>query len=113
MWVARGKLLCKWKAAALRCGTSHPITYLITEFVTGLGSLAMSVLAHSLSKPVGGVGVGVCVCVWQPSFLHGTCCFPSMPINGVFLRRCKQGALQFVFMKPVLALVVVSSLALG
>lgn len=34
-----------------------------------------------------------------------TCCFPSIPINGLFLRQCKQGALQFVLIKPVLAAV--------
>mmetsp|Transcript_48148 Transcript_48148/g.92030 ORF Transcript_48148/g.92030 Transcript_48148/m.92030 type:complete len:492 (+) Transcript_48148:682-2157(+) len=37
------------------------------------------------------------------SWRLGTACFPTMPINGLFLRRCKQGALQFVMIKPVLA----------
>ena len=34
-----------------------------------------------------------------------TCCMKAMPINGLFLRRCKQGVLQFVLLKPVLAIV--------
>ena len=39
----------------------------------------------------------------HPSCVHGTCCLPSMQIDGFFLRGCKQGALQFVIIKPILA----------
>jgi hypothetical protein len=39
----------------------------------------------------------------QPSWSWGTCCLPPLPIDGFFLRRCKQGTLQFVLIKPVLA----------
>lgn len=34
-----------------------------------------------------------------------TCCLPSMSVTGGFLRRVKQGTLQFVFIKPVLAII--------
>lgn len=38
-----------------------------------------------------------------PSWLAMTCCLPSLPVDGVYIRMCKQGALQFVFLKPILA----------
>ncbi|KAJ0079704.1 hypothetical protein Patl1_24657 [Pistacia atlantica] len=31
-----------------------------------------------------------------------TCCFPPIPLDGRFIRRCKQGCLQFVILKPIL-----------
>ncbi|CAH9064429.1 unnamed protein product [Cuscuta epithymum] len=31
-----------------------------------------------------------------------TCCFPPTPLDGRFIRRCKQGCLQFVILKPIL-----------
>ncbi|PIN08212.1 hypothetical protein CDL12_19221 [Handroanthus impetiginosus] len=34
-----------------------------------------------------------------------TCCFPPIPLDGRFIRRCKQGCLQFVFLKPILVTV--------
>ena len=40
----------------------------------------------------------------HPSCLHGTCCLPNMSIDGFFLRGCKQGALQFVILKPFMAI---------
>lgn len=39
----------------------------------------------------------------HPSCLHGTCCLPALSIDGTFLRACKQAALQFVVLKPILA----------
>eukprot|EP00775_Hariotina_reticulata_P011616 gene11616-11760_t len=39
----------------------------------------------------------------HPSWAHLTCCLPTMQVDGFFLRRCKQGTLQFVLMKPVIA----------
>jgi len=40
----------------------------------------------------------------KPSLVWGTCCLPEdLPFDGLFLRRCRQGALQFVIVKPVLA----------
>ncbi|GAA0186186.1 transporter [Lithospermum erythrorhizon] len=34
-----------------------------------------------------------------------TCCFPPIALDGRFIRRCKQGGLQFVILKPVLVAV--------
>ena len=42
-----------------------------------------------------------------PSVLYCTCCLAPMPVNGAFVRYCKQGTLQFVFLKPVLAVITV------
>ena len=39
----------------------------------------------------------------HPSWVHMTCCLPTMPVDGFFLRRCKQCCLQFVLAKPVMA----------
>ena len=40
----------------------------------------------------------------KPSLAWGTCCLPDdLPFDGLFLRRCRQGALQFVIVKPLLA----------
>ena len=33
-----------------------------------------------------------------------TCCMKPMPVDGFFLRKCKQGTLQFVIIKPILAI---------
>ena len=41
--------------------------------------------------------------VVHPSWSHFTCCIPAMQVDGFFLRRCKQGTLQFVLLKPVMA----------
>ncbi|XP_071691523.1 uncharacterized protein [Rutidosis leptorrhynchoides] len=34
-----------------------------------------------------------------------TCCFPPVSLDGRFIRRCKQGCLQFVILKPILVAV--------
>ncbi|XP_047339030.1 transmembrane protein 184B-like [Impatiens glandulifera] len=34
-----------------------------------------------------------------------TCCFPPIHLDGRFIRRCKQGCLQFVILKPILVAV--------
>ncbi|CAA6653811.1 unnamed protein product [Spirodela intermedia] len=38
----------------------------------------------------------------KPSWWLMTCCFPAIPLDGRFIRRCKQGCLQFVILKPIL-----------
>ncbi|XP_031497778.1 uncharacterized protein LOC116262488 [Nymphaea colorata] len=43
--------------------------------------------------------------VLKPSWCLMTCCFPAIPLDGRFIRRCKQGALQFVILKPILVTV--------
>ncbi len=40
----------------------------------------------------------------DPSWVLCTCCWPPIPVDGFFLRKCKQGTLQFVIIKPILAL---------
>lgn len=40
----------------------------------------------------------------MPSWTWGTCCLPPTPVDGFLLRRCKQATLQFVLIKPVLAI---------
>lgn len=49
----------------------------------------------------------------MPSWRAGTCCLPPMPVNGQFVRIVKQGALQFVLLKPVLAILTVVLYATG
>ncbi|XP_057840642.1 uncharacterized protein LOC131050448 [Cryptomeria japonica] len=41
----------------------------------------------------------------KPSLCLMTCCFPPMPLDGRFIRRCKQGGLQFVILKPILVVI--------
>eukprot|EP00898_Chlorokybus_atmophyticus_P000981 jgi/Chlat1/1884/Chrsp145S02204 len=41
--------------------------------------------------------------VLKPSWWWGTCCLPPLQLDGHFLRHVKQGALLFVFVKPVMA----------
>lgn len=60
---------------------------------------------------VGGPGEVVVKCEGrnlETSWLCCTCCLPRTPINGQFLRRCKQGVLQFVLVKPLLAIITLS-----
>lgn len=40
--------------------------------------------------------------VLKPSWNLMTCCLPPISLDGRFIRRCKQGTLQFVILKPVL-----------
>ncbi|RAL37874.1 hypothetical protein DM860_000568 [Cuscuta australis] len=54
---------------------------------------------------VGGPGAVVLNLVGRflkPNCCLMTCCFPQIPLDGRFIRRCKQGCLQFVILKPVL-----------
>ena len=45
--------------------------------------------------------------VMNPSWLYCTCCMPPLPVNGGFVRMCKRGTLQFVFLKPILAVITI------
>ena len=49
----------------------------------------------------------------HPSWGHMTCCLPTMQVDGFFLRRCKQGTLQFVLLKPIMAFLTVILYASG
>ncbi|KAE8000028.1 hypothetical protein FH972_004400 [Carpinus fangiana] len=51
--------------------------------------------------------------VLKPSWYLMTCCFPPIPLDGRFIRRCKQGCLQFVILKPILVAVTLILFAKG
>jgi hypothetical protein len=48
-----------------------------------------------------------------PSWLWSTCCLGHIPLDHRFLIRCKQGVLQFVVIKLVMAVVILLTSALG
>ena len=65
---------------------------------------------------VGGPGRVEVVCagtVLAPSLARCTCCLAPTPVNGAFVRRCKRGALQYVLLKPALAIITVVLAARG
>ncbi|XP_009603516.1 uncharacterized protein [Nicotiana tomentosiformis] len=51
--------------------------------------------------------------VLKPNWCLMTCCFPPLPLDGRFIRRCKQGCLQFVILKPILVAVTIILYAKG
>ncbi|GLT74070.1 hypothetical protein SLA2020_458910 [Shorea laevis] len=51
--------------------------------------------------------------VLKPSLCLMTCCLPPLPLDGRFIRRCKQGCLQFVILKPILVAVTLILYAKG
>ncbi|XP_050224153.1 uncharacterized protein LOC126673882 [Mercurialis annua] len=51
--------------------------------------------------------------VLKPSCCLMTCCLPPIPLDGRFIRRCKQGCLQFVILKPILVAVTLILYAKG
>ncbi|KAG2719656.1 hypothetical protein I3760_02G000300 [Carya illinoinensis] len=51
--------------------------------------------------------------VLKPSLCLMTCCVPPIPLDGRFIRRCKQGCLQFVILKPILVAVTLILYAKG
>ncbi|KAK9293320.1 hypothetical protein L1049_021312 [Liquidambar formosana] len=51
--------------------------------------------------------------VLKPSWCLMTCCLPAIPLDGRFIRRCKQGCLQFVMLKPILVAVTLILYARG
>ncbi|KAF3454762.1 hypothetical protein FNV43_RR05210 [Rhamnella rubrinervis] len=51
--------------------------------------------------------------VMKPSWGLMTCCLPPIPLDGRFIRRCKQGCLQFVILKPILVAVTLILYAKG
>ncbi|KAL8237378.1 hypothetical protein R6Q59_018459 [Mikania micrantha] len=62
---------------------------LCLEWVGGPGAVVLSLTGRVL----------------KPNWCLMTCCFPPIPLDGRFIRRCKQGCLQFVILKPVLVAV--------
>ncbi|CAI5458945.1 unnamed protein product [Closterium sp. Yama58-4] len=51
----------------------------------------------------GAVAISLTGRVLKPSTLLLTCWLPPIPLDGHFIRHCKRGCLQFVFIKPLLA----------
>ncbi|EEF50053.1 transmembrane protein 184A [Ricinus communis] len=51
--------------------------------------------------------------ILKPSCCLMTCCLPPIPLDGRFIRRCKQGCLQFVILKPILVAVTLVLYAKG
>ncbi|GMI79411.1 hypothetical protein like AT3G05940 [Hibiscus trionum] len=51
--------------------------------------------------------------VLKPSWFLMTCCLSPVPLDGRFIRRCKQGCLQFVILKPILVVVTLVLYAKG
>ncbi|CAK8544494.1 unnamed protein product [Lathyrus sativus] len=51
--------------------------------------------------------------VMKPSVCLMTCCIPPIPLDGRFIRKCKQGCLQFVILKPILVVVTLILYAKG
>ncbi|KAJ4892983.1 hypothetical protein Rs2_19777 [Raphanus sativus] len=70
---------------------------LCLAWVGGPGSVVISLTGRSL----------------KPSWHLMTCCFPPLPLDGRFIRRCKQGCLQFVILKPILVAVTLVLYAKG
>ncbi|CAL9114926.1 unnamed protein product [Musa textilis] len=62
---------------------------LCLAWVGGPGAVVLSLSGRSL----------------KPSWYLMTCCLPSIPLDGRFIRRCKQGGLQFVILKPILVVI--------
>ncbi|MFS8002500.1 putative organic solute transporter subunit alpha/Transmembrane protein [Helianthus anomalus] len=66
---------------------------LCLEWVGGPGAVVLSLTGRVL----------------KPNWCLMTCCFPPIPLDGSvsqrFIRRCKQGCLQFVILKPILVAV--------
>lgn len=53
----------------------------------------------------GAVVVSLSGKILKPNWCLMTCCLPPLPLDGRFIRRCKQGCLQFVILKPILVVV--------
>ncbi|KAL2345559.1 hypothetical protein Fmac_006844 [Flemingia macrophylla] len=61
----------------------------------------------------GAVVISVSGRVLKPSLCLMTCCLPAIPLDGRFIRKCKQGCLQFVILKPILVVVTLILYAKG
>ncbi|KAK4282659.1 hypothetical protein QN277_014008 [Acacia crassicarpa] len=70
---------------------------LCLEWVGGPGSVVISLSGRIL----------------KPSWYLMTCCLPPIPLDGRFIRKCKQGCLQFVILKPFLVAITLILYAKG
>ncbi|VFQ60650.1 unnamed protein product [Cuscuta campestris] len=62
---------------------------LCLEWVGGPGAVVLNLSGRSLKR----------------NWCLMTCCFPPIALDGRFIRKCKQGCLQFVILKPILVAV--------
>jgi len=62
---------------------------LCLSWVGGPGAVVLSLTGRSL----------------KPAYYLMTCCFPPIPLDGRFIRMCKQWTLQFVILKPILVII--------
>lgn len=65
---------------------------------------------------VGGPGAIVQQCdgvIVPPAYRFCTCCLPVMEVDGTMLRRIKQGAIQFVVLKPIITILIIILEATG
>eukprot|EP01025_Chloroclados_australasicus_P035039 TRINITY_DN3576_c0_g1_i1.p1 TRINITY_DN3576_c0_g1~~TRINITY_DN3576_c0_g1_i1.p1 ORF type:complete len:435 (+),score=23.09 TRINITY_DN3576_c0_g1_i1:308-1612(+) len=51
--------------------------------------------------------------VVRPNLITCTCCLPPLDVTGFFIRRCKIATIQFVYLKPVLAAIILILYATG
>ncbi|ESW17064.1 hypothetical protein PHAVU_007G207100 [Phaseolus vulgaris] len=70
---------------------------LCLEWVGGPGAVVLSLSGRIL----------------KPSWFLMTCCLPPVALDGRFIRKCKQGCLQFVILKPILVVVTLVLYAKG
>ncbi|KAL2325675.1 hypothetical protein Fmac_024733 [Flemingia macrophylla] len=70
---------------------------LCLEWVGGPGAVVLSLTGRVL----------------KPSLFLMTCCLPPVALDGRFIRKCKQGCLQFVILKPILVVVTLILYAKG
>ncbi|XP_014510826.1 transmembrane protein 184B [Vigna radiata var. radiata] len=70
---------------------------LCLEWVGGPGAVVLSLTGRVL----------------KPSWFLMTCCLPPIALDGRFIRKCKQGCLQFVILKPILVVVTLVLYAKG
>ncbi|XP_027937842.1 transmembrane protein 184B-like [Vigna unguiculata] len=70
---------------------------LCLEWVGGPGAVVLSLSGRNL----------------KPSWFLMTCCLPPVALDGRFIRKCKQGCLQFVILKPILVVVTLVLYAKG
>ncbi|KAF4363131.1 hypothetical protein G4B88_029649 [Cannabis sativa] len=120
-----------WRIRSSKMGEAVPIYLSIVAFFCTVGAIALAVfhiyrhlyeawvIYNFLSLClawVGGPGAVVLSLsgrVLKPSWYLMTCCLPPLPLDGRFIRRCKQGCLQFVILKPILVAVTLILYAKG
>ena len=98
----------------LKCLLTHilPIIFPFHSYEAWIIYNFMSLCLAYVGGP-GAVEIKMQGVVLLPSWPACTCCLPPLPVNGQFVRVVKQGALQFVFVKPILAIITLALYATG